>query len=63
MVLNGKKKDKFNEKFTKNHDAHSDKGYILEVDIEFSRNLLNLHGDLPFSAERKKKSSISFFVI
>ena len=31
-----------------------DKRYILEVDIEYPKNLFNLHKDLLFSAERKK---------
>ena len=38
----------------KNYDEDSDKGYILQVDVEYPKNLLNLHGDLPFLAERKK---------
>ena len=55
VVLNGKKNIlKFNEDFIKNYDEDSDKGYILEVDFEYPKNLLNLHGDLPFLAERKK---------
>ena len=39
------------EKFISNYDADSDKGYILEVDIEYPKNL---HDYLPFLAERKK---------
>ena len=58
MALNEKKKTKkihkFDEDFIKNYDDDSDKGYILEVNIEYSKNLFNLHGDLPFSSERKK---------
>ena len=54
MVLNGKKLDKCDEDFIKNYDGDSDKGYILEVDVEYPINLLNLHGDLPFLAGRKK---------
>ena len=42
------------EKFILNYDADSDKGHILEVDIEYPKNLLNLHDYLPFLAERKK---------
>ena len=34
--------------FIKNYDKGSDKGYILEVDIEYPRNLHDLHSDLPF---------------
>ena len=45
---------KFDENFIKNYDEDSDKGYILKVDAEYPKNLRNLHGDLPFLAERKK---------
>ena len=35
------KKDmlKFNEKFIKNYDEDSDKGYILEADVEYPKHL------------------------
>ena len=46
----------------KNYDEDSDKGYILEVDVEYPKNLLNLHGDLPFLAERKKIKKCNKFV-
>ena len=41
----GKKKDlsKFNEKFVKGYDKNSDKGYILEADVEYRKNLHKLH--------------------
>ena len=39
MVLNGKNRLKFNEEFIKNYDEDSDKGYILEVDVEYPKNL------------------------
>ena len=32
----------------------NDKGYILEVDMEYPKNLFNIHSDLPFLPERKK---------
>ena len=56
MVLN---RSKFNERssaedFIKNYDENSTKGYILEVDVEYSKNLFNIHRDLPFLAEREK---------
>ena len=38
----------------KNYHEDSNEGYILEVDVEYPKNVLNLHGDLPFLAERKK---------
>ena len=37
---------KFNESFIKNYDEHSDEGYILEVDVEYPKNLHKLHSDL-----------------
>ena len=30
---------KFNEKFIKNYDKYSDKGYILVVDVEYPKHL------------------------
>ena len=40
---------KFDEKFIKNYDENSNKGYILEVDVEYPKNLHKLHrDDLPF---------------
>ena len=55
IVLNGKKKiHKFDEDFIKNYDQDSDKGYILEVNVEYLKYRLNLHVDLQFLAERKK---------
>ena len=44
----------FNEEFIKNYDEDSDKGYILEVDAKYPKNLHGLHEDLPFSPERIK---------
>ena len=38
----------------KNYDENSDKGYILEVDVEYPKNLHKLHSDFPFLPERKK---------
>ena len=45
---------KFNEDFIKNYDEDSDKEYILEVDVEYPKNLHDLHSDLPFLPERMK---------
>ena len=45
--------DKFDEDFIKYYNENSNKGYILEVDVEYPKYLLNLLSDLPFLAERK----------
>ena len=45
---------KFNEEFIKNYDEDSDKGYILEVDVEYPKTLHDLHSDLPFLPKRMK---------
>ena len=45
---------KFNEDFIKNYDEDSNKGYFLEVDIEYPKILLNLYSDLPFLLEWSK---------
>ena len=34
---------KLNESFIKNYDGNSDKRYILEVDVEYPKNLYKLH--------------------
>ena len=58
VVLNEKKAFinlmKTSQEISEKHDEDSEKGYILEVDVECSKNLLNVHSDLPFLAERKK---------
>ena len=45
---------KFNEDFIKNYDEDSDKGYIFDVDIEYPKNLHDMHIDLPFLLRRMK---------
>ena len=44
----------FDERFIKNYHKNNDKGYILEVDVDYLKNLFNLHCELPFLLERKK---------
>ena len=43
---------KFNEEFIKNYDENCNKGYILEVDVKYPKNLHGLHEDLPCLPER-----------
>ena len=45
---------KIDEDFIKNHDEDSDKGCILDVDVEYLKNLYDLHSDLPFLPETMK---------
>ena len=52
---------KFDEKI-KNQDEDSDKGYILEVDVEYPKNIHDLHSDLPFLPERMKTNKCSKLV-
>ena len=48
------KLDKFNEDFIKNYNENSNVGCFLDVDVEYPRNLHEMHGDLPFLPDRKK---------
>ena len=51
-----------NEKFIKSYNKNSDKGYILEVDVDYPSKLHKLHSDMPFLSERmifdKTKKSV-----
>ena len=49
-----KKNVKFTEEFIKNCDEDSNKGYILEVDVKYPKNLHGLYEDLPFLPKRMK---------
>ena len=42
----------FNEDFLKSYNEESNEGYILEVDVQYSEKLHELHNDLPFLPER-----------
>ena len=57
-----KKKLKSNEDFIKNYIEDSDKGYTLEVDVEYPKKLHDLHSDLPFLPEKKKINKCSKLV-
>ena len=53
---------KIDEFFIKNYDKDSDKGYIPDVDVEYPKNLHDLHSDLPFLPGRMKVNKCSKFV-
>ena len=47
-----KKLSKCDEHFIKNYDENSNKGYFLEVDVEYPKKLFILHKDFTFLQER-----------
>ena len=53
---------KFKEDFIKSDDEDSDKGYKLEVDVEYPKNLHDLHSNLPLLPERMKINKCSKLV-
>ena len=53
---------KFNKDFIKNYDEDSDKGYILEINVEYPKNLHDLHSDLLFLPKRMKINKCSKLV-
>ena len=52
------KLSKFNESFIKNYHDNSNKGYFLEVDIDYPKELFNLYKDLPFLPESNKVNKV-----
>ena len=43
-----------NENFIKKFNEEKNKGYFLEVDVQYTEKLQELHNDLPFLPERMK---------
>ena len=44
----------FNDDFIKNYNEESNKGYFLEVDVQYIEKLHELHDDLPILPEKMK---------
>ena len=44
----------FNEDFIKSYNEQSNEGYFLDVDVQYPKNLHDLHNDLPFLPRRMK---------
>ena len=64
MVLDEKNVPKFHEDFIKKCDEDSNKGYILEIDVEHLKDFHNLHSNLPFLPERMNiKNAIRLYAI
>ena len=61
LPINGfkwvKNLSKFNEDFIKKYE-NGDKGYFLEVDVEYQKTLFNSHKDLLFLPKRKKVGKV-----
>ena len=49
-----KRLSKFNENFIKKYDEDCNKGSLLEVDVEYPKELFNFHKDLSFFTWKKK---------
>ena len=43
---------RINKKFIKSYYKNSDKGYILEVEVDYPSKLYKLHSDMPFLPEK-----------
>ena len=50
----------FTDNFVKNYDVDSDKGFLLEVDVEYPYELRVAHEDLPFLPEKMSKKHIEY---
>ena len=55
---------KFNESFIRNYDKNSDEGYILEVDVEYPKEILIFIKTYHFYQKEKKSINVkSLFVV
>ena len=52
----------FTEDFTKNYNEVTEKGYLLEVNVQYTEKLHELHNDIPFLPERTKLEKVEKLV-
>ena len=52
----------FNEDFMKNYNEVTEKGYLLEVNVQYTEKLHELHNDIPFLPERTKIEKVEKLV-
>ena len=52
----------FNKYFIKSYNEESDEGYFLEVDVQYSEKLHELHNDLAFLPEKMKFEKVKKLV-
>ena len=48
--------------FLKNYNKESDEGYFLQVGVQYTEKLYQLHNDLPFLPERMKIEKVENLV-
>ena len=53
---------KIDEDFVKDYNKNDNKGYILDVDVDYPNKLQNLHSDLPFLPERMVINNTKKFI-
>ena len=58
----GKNLSRFNERFIKDYNENSNRGYFLEVDVEYTKNLFSSHKDLAYLPERKQLGKVEKLV-
>ena len=52
----------FNEDFIRNYNKENDLGYLIEVDVQYSKKLHEIHNDSPFLPERMKIRQVAKLV-
>ena len=52
-----------NEAFIKKYNEESDEGYFLEVEVQYTEKLHEIHNDLPLLPERKKIEKVENIIV